>query len=554
MNTGIEYYNSGDYEAAIKQFEEAIKLQPDEEDAYVKLGMAYLMIGNVEKAQETWEEGYRITKNNRFRELIRDHIENSNKKNDNSQSARPDNSSSLAENKSQNEAEIIAEMIVENEKTWHKTDRLDDMYKEIDLTMFDIPATNCWFEDLDFDGKKEFVVGPVHISPGQTLSCSFDIYDIIDGKLNKRINTNNPNDNNSSFEFYKENQLSDMNCKTNNIGMFIYKRNDGKYHYSYLGFTMYSITENLVICDYDFRSFTSTAQYQYQFSMDETTPEKYAIGSNEYSQSEMINKLKLEMNTSKQCTVNSKPVALTNKIGQVTADCYSKKTKEEKIKMLVESYNSYKIVESDQKPDFLEYMLKNLEKKMPKPVDTSKLSDDEKQYKEILDKYKKDITEGLVYANGYEPKKDNEVGYALYDLDNDGHKELLIIQGDGTEKSGVIFDIYSIVDNKPKEIISSKFIASQISIAQDNSIVLYERFSTNEGWYDKYNSLITLLSSGNPNERLVYEPDYNIGMPTYKYSVGGNEKTISGDEFQSIVKKWTNNAKTFDIKLFSEYA
>ena len=182
-----------------------------------------------------------------------------------------------------------------------------------------------------------------------------------------------------------------------------------------------------------------------------------------------------------------------------------------------------------------------------------KTATDEQLYKEILDQYKKDIADGFVFGIGNGSLTANEVGFAFYDLNNDGYKELMIIQGDGKEKRGTIFDLYSTVDSKPKRILGSTFVGSSISIAQDNSIVLYNRFSTNEGWYDKYNSLITLLSSANPNERLDYKPDYNIGMPTYKYIVGGNEKTISGDEFQSIVNKWTNNSKTFSIKLFSEY-
>ena len=188
-----------------------------------------------------------------------------------------------------------------------------------------------------------------------------------------------------------------------------------------------------------------------------------------------------------------------------------------------------------------------------------KTATDEQLYKEILDQYKKDIADGFVFGIGNGSLTANEVGFAFYDLNNDGYKELMIIQGDGKEKSGTIFDLYSTVDSKPKRILGSTFVGSSISIAQDNSIVLYERFSMFSGWYNKYNSLKSLLSSKFPDERVKpdekveYDDTIQTGSTTYTYSIGGNKKTISGSEFQSIVNKWTNNSKTFSIKLFSEY-
>lgn len=188
-----------------------------------------------------------------------------------------------------------------------------------------------------------------------------------------------------------------------------------------------------------------------------------------------------------------------------------------------------------------------------------KTATDEQLYKEILDQYKKDIADGFVFGIGNGSLTANEVGFAFYDLNNDGYKELMIIQGDGKEKSGTIFDLYSTVDSKPKRILGSTFVGSSISIAQDNSIVLYERFSMFSGWYNKYNSLKSLLSSKfpdkrvEPDEKVEYDDTIQTGSTTYTYSIGGNKKTISGSEFRSIVNKWTNNSKTFSIKLFSEY-
>ncbi len=173
---------------------------------------------------------------------------------------------------------------------------------------------------------------------------------------------------------------------------------------------------------------------------------------------------------------------------------------------------------------------------------------DEQLYKEILDQYTEHEQHYGLFG---EQIKSNEIGYAFYDLNDDGIKELLIIISYGKKNSGAISELYSIVDNKPKLLLSKTFVGSSISIAQDNSIVLYNRFSAFSCWYDKYNSLNTLLSSEKPEE--IIDHDIYSETSPYTYSIGGNKKTISGSEFQSIVNKWTNNSKTFNIKLFSEY-
>lgn len=446
--------------------------------------------------------------------------------------------------KKSSEAETIAKMIVENEKTWHKTDHIKEIHL-YDGQFTDPIATTCWFEDLDFDGIKEFVVGPVRMEQGQVSFYGFDIYKINNTKLKKMTSTSQSSAESSFIIYFQKNEPFEVN----KLGMYLYKDNNQKYHYAWCANTSFSIPYAMNILEADFSGIKENQLFSYLFNDPQggiSGDSYYSVGKTQVSLDKLIERVKSELNGAKQCTVNTKQVALTNQSGDIAADCYSKKTKEEKIKMLVESYNSYKIVESDKKPDFLEYMLNKLEERMTKPVDTSKLSVDELQYKEILNQHT-----GQNYGIFGEQIKSNEIGYAFYDLNDDGIKELLIIISYGKKNSGAISELYSIVDNKPKLLLSKTFVGSSISIAQDNSIVLYNRFSAFSCWYDKYNSLNTLLSSEKPEE--IIDHDIYSETSPYTYSIGGNKKTISADEFQSIVNKWTNNSKTFSIKLFSEY-
>ena len=70
VNKGIEYYNSKNYEESIKYFKEAIELEPENEDAYINLGYAYIQIGEKDLALNTWLQGHTATKSDKFLNLI----------------------------------------------------------------------------------------------------------------------------------------------------------------------------------------------------------------------------------------------------------------------------------------------------------------------------------------------------------------------------------------------------------------------------------------------------------------------------------------------------
>lgn len=65
-----EYYDKGNYEYAIKYFKEAIKIDPDDESAYRRLGETYIKIGDTDSAISIWKRGFKATGSERLELLI----------------------------------------------------------------------------------------------------------------------------------------------------------------------------------------------------------------------------------------------------------------------------------------------------------------------------------------------------------------------------------------------------------------------------------------------------------------------------------------------------
>src|ERR1700752_4031397 len=59
---GLKLYFKQQYEAANKEFEEAIKINPDDAKAYYFIGYSYYKLKNMPKAMETFEQAYRLDK------------------------------------------------------------------------------------------------------------------------------------------------------------------------------------------------------------------------------------------------------------------------------------------------------------------------------------------------------------------------------------------------------------------------------------------------------------------------------------------------------------
>src|SRR6185436_18243475 len=57
---GLKLYFKQQYEAANKEFEEAIKINPDNAKAYYFIGYSYYKLKNMPKAMETFEQAYHL--------------------------------------------------------------------------------------------------------------------------------------------------------------------------------------------------------------------------------------------------------------------------------------------------------------------------------------------------------------------------------------------------------------------------------------------------------------------------------------------------------------
>lgn len=89
LNTGINSYNSGDYDEAIKLFEEAIKIDPKSNDAYKNLGYAYIQINRSDLARATWENAFTQTGSSEFQDLIASYFGSSDSSDSNAKSVDP---------------------------------------------------------------------------------------------------------------------------------------------------------------------------------------------------------------------------------------------------------------------------------------------------------------------------------------------------------------------------------------------------------------------------------------------------------------------------------
>ena len=55
FKTGNDYYKQGDYAAAVREFQEAIKLDPNYQKAYTNLGLAYKRLGDFQSAIKNYD-------------------------------------------------------------------------------------------------------------------------------------------------------------------------------------------------------------------------------------------------------------------------------------------------------------------------------------------------------------------------------------------------------------------------------------------------------------------------------------------------------------------
>ena len=78
LNSAIRLYNSGEFDDAIKYFEEVIKLDPTNKTAYESLGFAYYNTSNFDMARDAWTRGFNATGLESFKTLISDYLDSRN--------------------------------------------------------------------------------------------------------------------------------------------------------------------------------------------------------------------------------------------------------------------------------------------------------------------------------------------------------------------------------------------------------------------------------------------------------------------------------------------
>ena len=62
FNDGLNYYFSQEYPAAVLEFEESIRINPDNAKAYYFIGYAYYRDGEYKKASEAFETAYELNR------------------------------------------------------------------------------------------------------------------------------------------------------------------------------------------------------------------------------------------------------------------------------------------------------------------------------------------------------------------------------------------------------------------------------------------------------------------------------------------------------------
>ena len=57
---GVDYGEQGDYEKAIEEYDEALRLNPEYANAYASRGGAYMLLGQYERAIQDFDEAIRL--------------------------------------------------------------------------------------------------------------------------------------------------------------------------------------------------------------------------------------------------------------------------------------------------------------------------------------------------------------------------------------------------------------------------------------------------------------------------------------------------------------
>ena len=141
------------------------------------------------------------------------------------------------------------------------------------------------------------------------------------------------------------------------------------------------------------------------------------------------------------------------------------------------------------------------------------------------------------------PKK---IGYAYYDINNDGIDELLIGEIAKGKLKGNIFNVYTMVDRKPVRILSASvnskyFVCSNRCLCRETATASKDKFF-DVFFLKKNSSKITILY------KYMYSADSDKNNHWQKgHTAQGEWKNISKENYNKEINGYTNSYKRFDF-------
>ena len=414
----------------------------------------------------------------------------------------------------------IAEIVIENESIWLDSINLENVSQAAVTT-----AINAWFEDVDFDGTLEFVVGPTQIVDGMSRSYYYDIYKFTDNNMVKMGASNTTYSNGKASLTV----TPSVYANSSNTHLDLIKDKNGKYHYIY---NEESEHDTFPIYEVDFGGDTVKLSELYNRPYNSSWKLENKISGKTVTLDEMTAAVNADIANNKACEIIVQNIPLTNTSGEIKENCYSKLSYDGKMQALIDSYIAYSIKDTSDTPKYLTSLLSILKK-----------SNDEELYRDVLDFYYDGLKNSWMDYDNNESKyqicplfwqsksKDkyslSDIGYAFIDLDNDGINELLIapsiysndVNNYGYDKS-VIYDLYTFVNSDVVHVFS--FGERFRFYLCDKNLINYQG-----------------SSSAFDNENILYS--LNKGELT--------KVDLSENEYERLLKAH----KEYDVKLFSDY-
>jgi len=116
------------------------------------------------------------------------------------------------------DAEKYAQIVLDNESVWH------DPWEKKAANSYLSVTSLAWFQDLDFDGTPEFVVGTMNI-PAQATAYGFDVFRFTDDGKMKKLTSDTP------FEDYSISFTPHFRGVFEGMNGYVYKNGAGEYIY-----------------------------------------------------------------------------------------------------------------------------------------------------------------------------------------------------------------------------------------------------------------------------------------------------------------------------------